>query len=139
MKRLLPTPVQPPFALKSTRTATETLVALAAVTLSASFTALVAFASLPARAQDESVTLRGDSLQTVESRSTRDFPGLGSSEGLSNSPDLNSDRYRQSFPQVRLNERVDVLYRKDDSLGLFGAPGDKRPAGTVNLRLQLEE
>ncbi|MDJ1182554.1 hypothetical protein [Roseofilum casamattae] len=139
MKRLLPALVQPPFALKSTRTATETLVAIAAVTLSASLTALTAFPSLPARAQDESVTLRGDSLQTVESRSTGDFPGLRSREALNNNPDLNAGQYRQAFPQVRLNERVDVLYRKDDSLGLFGAPGEKRPSGTVNLRLQLEE
>jgi len=104
---------------------------------------MLAFLSAPAFSQEEEgVTLRGDSLQTLESRSTQDFPGL-STEGARVNPRLSTPGRSQGFPNLRLNENVDVMYQEStgsgEGLGLFRSPGDVRPSGTVNLRLQLEE
>lgn len=103
----------------------------------------VVLSSSPALSQEEDVTLKGDSLQTVESRSTQDFPGLYTDPENRSDPRLSRQRRSQWIPQLRLNEKVDVMYRDSatgtNGLGLFGAPGDGGRSGTVNLRLQLEE
>jgi hypothetical protein len=114
------------------------------VTGAIAFSAMFAFLSNPALSQEEEgVTLKGDSLQTVESRSTQDFPGLSTDSSVRVDPRLSNQRSPQGIPQLRLNEKVDVMYRESagsgEGLGLFRSPGDVRPSGTVNLRLQLEE
>ncbi|MDB9515812.1 hypothetical protein PN466_02415 [Roseofilum reptotaenium CS-1145] len=103
---------------------------------------VVSLFTAPALSQDEAVTLKGDSLQTVESRSTQDFPGLYTDLENRVDPRLSTRGRSQGIPQLRLNEKVDVMYRESivgEGLGLFRSPGDVRPSGTVNLRLQLEE
>lgn len=114
------------------------------VTAAIAWSAVFAFLSAPALSQEEEgVTLKGDSLQTVESRSTQDFPGLYTGSSASVDPRLSTGRSPSGIPQVRLNEKVDVMYQESagsgEGLGLFRSPGDVRPSGTVNLRLQLEE
>ncbi|MDJ1173092.1 hypothetical protein [Roseofilum capinflatum] len=114
------------------------------VSAAIAWSAVFAFLSSPALSQEEEgVTLKGDSLQTVESRSTQDFPGLYTDSSVRIDPRLSTGRSRSVIPQVRLNEKVDVMYQDSagsgEDLGLFRSPGDVRPSGTVNLRLQLEE
>ncbi len=105
--------------------------------------AVLALLPSSAYGQTEDVTLKGDSLQTLESRSVRDFPGLSSGGAAAVAPRVDTDYSLPSFPQVRLNDQVDVIFRESkpsgDALGLFRSPGDRGQAGMVNVRLQLEE
>ncbi|MGK7905005.1 MAG: hypothetical protein AB4352_27090 [Hormoscilla sp.] len=94
------------------------------------------------RSSQADVTLSGESLRTIESRTTssdyqRSFNRL-SPAGVDASADLSRSRQEN---QLRIDERtevvVDELSDSGDNLNLFRVPGDVRDSRRVLLKIEL--
>ncbi|MBO1345984.1 MAG: hypothetical protein EBE86_000615 [Hormoscilla sp. GUM202] len=123
---------------KIIRTSRQAVLAIASVAV---WSVPVAQAQSGRPSREADVTLSGESLRTIESRTTssdyqrsfeRASPPVDASTDLSRSREEN---------QLRIDERtevvVDDLRDSGDSLNLFRVPGDVRDSKRVLLKIEL--
>ena len=98
--------------------------------------------SRPSSEVDGDFTLKGDSLRTVESRTTsQDYQRFREVPARNNSADEFA-RTHQGGTILKIDERTDVVFEDDTdwgtSFGVFQPSGDIVDSRSVQIRLQLD-